>query len=85
MQFWQDAANDESSILSRHAKTLLAEVNKRPDLLEPDISAETLKRHDDLVPYLMTPLIPLGGSKKLYARRDTSVQTGAVFRHRVFR
>ena len=68
IEFWQDAANDdESSILSAHAQTLLTEVNKRPELLEPDITAETFKRHDDLVPYLMTPLIPLGGSTKLYA------------------
>lgn len=67
VDFWKDAAEGESKILADQARTLLAELDQRPELLESDLSPETLKKHHDLVRYLMTPLIPIGGSKKTYA------------------
>ncbi|MFV1979698.1 MAG: GAF domain-containing protein [Rhodothermia bacterium] len=67
IEFWRDAADDQSSILSAHAQRLLAELQNRPDLLESELTSETFKKHEDLIPYLMTPLIPVGGLHKVYA------------------
>jgi GAF domain-containing protein len=67
IEFWEDATRDESKILAAHASHLHDELEQHPDLLEEELEPEVLNRHPDLVSYLLTPLIPLGGSAKRYA------------------